>query len=79
MIRAFCPICNRELIDRAYCSHTIAKKYKVYYDNGLGGITGTSVYQINSDTISSDTIRMFRCNGFVFLDESRLEKLLLLK
>jgi hypothetical protein len=71
-MKPICPICNEVVANNSYIielwhKHIIGK-YKVYYDNyGDLNVLKTVIY----NEISLD--------GFVYLDEKRIEMILLLK
>jgi hypothetical protein len=80
-----CPICNvpmdTRLYSYSYCSHRIGKivEYKAVYDLNTDGSYTTRIFLLEKiDGMVIGAKGLISMDGLVFIDEKRIEKLLLL-
>lgn len=77
-----CPICNFTILKRGsviqYHHAHRTGVYVIYYDDD-SDLDGGCITSVHDHKNESHTPLILKLNGFVFLDESKIEKLLLLK
>jgi len=78
-----CPVCGfvmrKDDRNRDWCAHYIGSKYRAVYDLNDDGSTTTRLYELTSNKKHRRLLRLITImNDLVFIDEERIEKLLLL-